>query len=473
MMTPSYRYTPARLHALLFLCTLAGAALNGRAADDALHLPPFKKVKLDNGITLLLMERREIPIVSFHFIVKGGSVADPAGHEGLASITAALLSKGSKNRTADQFSADLDFIGGSLNATAGYDYSSGSAEFMKKDLTTGLDLLTDVLLSPTFPQDEFAKLAKQRLDGLKAAKDRAQGVINTYFEAFFYGQHPYGRPVGGDEKSLAALSRDDAARFYESWYTPGNTILAVAGDFDTAEMTRILRERFGAWAARNSPVVTVPTPTPSTGRHLLLVDKPDSTQTYFEIGNLGITRTNPDRVLIEVVNTLFGGRFTSMLNTDLRIKSGLTYGARSSFPQRKVAGPFVISSFTANPTTEKALDMALEVLRRLHEKGVTEADLKSAKTYIKGQFPPRIETTDRLAALLADLEFYGLDESDINTFYAKIDAMTVADARRIIQQYYPLDSLVFVLIGKADEIRGGVTKYAPTLETRRIDQPGF
>ncbi len=452
---------------------LAASAMSLRADNGELKLPAFKKTTLKNGMTLLLLEQHKVPLISFSFIEKAGSAADLPGKEGVASLTADLLTKGTKKRTADQISADVDFIGGLLEANAGFDYTSGHAEFMKKDLPRGLELLADTLTGPTFPKSEFDKLVKQQIDEIKAAKDRAQGVIGTYYASYLYGNHPYGRPVGGDEKSLASITQKDVAKFYEAHYAPGNTILAVAGDFETAEMERVLTERFGAWPAKSTPAIPVPDPTPVEGKRLLLVDKPDSTQTYYEIGNIGINRTNADRVAIEVVNTLFGGRFTSMLNTELRIKSGLTYGARSSFSERKVPGPFTISSFTANPTTEKALDMTLDVLRRLHEKGITQEELQSAKTYIKGQFPPRIETTDQLARLLGELEFYGLDEREINDYYAKIDAMTLEDSARIIRQYYPLDNLAFVIIGKAAEIRDIAKKYAPKVDTKKITQPGF
>jgi predicted Zn-dependent peptidase len=441
--------------------------------DVALKLPPFTRTKLKNGMTVLLMEQHRVPLVSFSFIVKAGSVTDPAGREGVASLAAGLLTKGTKNRTADQISGDLDFIGGTLEAGAGYDYSSGQAEFMKKDLKRGLELLSDSLEKPTFPRDEFEKLVRQRIDEIKAAKDRAQGVIGTYFAGYLYGSHPYARPLFGDEKSLAAITQGDVAKFYETYYTPANTILAVAGDFDIPEMERTLNEYFDAWPAKAAPTVNIPEPVATKGKRLLLVDKPDSTQTYYEIGNLGVNRTNPDRVGIGVVNALFGGRFTSMLNTELRINSGLTYGARSVFSECKAPGPFYISSFTANPTTEKALDLTLEVLGRLHERGITDDELQSVKTYIKGQFPPSIETTDQLAGRIAELEFYGLDEREINDYYAKIDALTVADARNIIKKYYPLEDLSFVIIGKADEIRSVIKKYAPKMDTKKIVDPGF
>ncbi len=448
-------------------------AVPAAAQTGDLKLPAYKKARLGNGMTVLLMEQHKVPIISFSLVVKAGSVADPAGKEGLASLTAALLRKGTTSRSAEQFSDEIDFVGGNFGAGASVDATSIFAEFMKKDIAKGLDLLSDALLRPTFPAGEFTKLVAQRVDGIKSAKDRAQGVLSIYFNAYLYGKHPYGRPGGGDEKSLAAISREDVAKFYGSHYGPGNTILAVVGDFATADMEKQLTGIFGAWAAKAAPAVVLADATPASGKRLLLVDKPDSTQTFFRIGNVGISRTNPDRIPIDIVNTLFGGRFTSMINTELRIKSGLTYGAGSSFAEWKARGPFAISSYTANANTEKAIDLTLDVLKRLHDKGVTDEELKSAKAYIKGQFPPDIETTNQLAALIADLEFFGLDQREIDTYYSKVDAVSMADVTRVIKQYFPLDNLVFTLIGKASEIEGIAKKYASQVDRKSISAAGF
>jgi len=455
---------------LLVVLALTAPAL---AQPGSLTLPAYRKVVLKNGLTLLLMEQHEVPMVSFSVFVRAGSVSDPAAREGVASMTAALLRKGSKTRSADQFSAELDFIGGAFGAGASVDSTSASAEFMKKDLAKGLDLLSDALMRPVFPQDEVAKLVAQRVDGIKSAKDRAQGVLSAYFNAYLYGKHPYGRPTGGDESSVASITRDDVVKFYEANYTPGGTVMAVVGDFAAAEMEKQLTDTFAAWPAKTVPAVAVPDAPAVAGRKLLLVDKPDSTQTYFRIGNVGIKRANPDRVLIEIVNTLFGGRFTSMINTELRIKSGLTYGANSGFSEWKAKGPFFIGSYTRNASTEKALDMTLDVLKRLHEKGISEDDLKSAKAYLRGQFPPDIETADQLAGVLSELIFNGLDEREIDTYYARIDAASMADINRVIKQYFPLDNLVFVLVGKGSEIQAIAKKYAPVIDRKSISAVGF
>ncbi len=461
-----------RMLTIAVLMALA-APLLAQSAAPTLKLPVYKKFKLKNGMTVFLMEKHQVPMVSFSFVVRGGAVADAPSKEGTASLTADLLRKGTPKRTADQVSEALDFLGARFNAGVSQDYTSGSAEFMKKDVTQGVELLADLLMNPTFPDAEFTKLVKQNLDGIKAAKDRAGSVVPLYFERYLYGTHPYARPVDGDDISLKAITRDDVVNFHKTYYTPGNTILAVVGDIDPVAMEKLIGDTFGGWTGKTAVLPALPASAPFKGRKLLLIDKPDSTQTYYNVGNVGIARDNPDRVYIEVVNTLFGGRFTSMINSELRIKSGLTYGASASFRQRKVPGPFAISTYTANKNTEKALDLTLEVNKRLQEKGVTAEELQSAKNYIKGQFPPRIETSDALAGLLTQLEFYGLDEKEINTYYAKIDAMDMPTAQRVIKQYFLGDDLVFVLVGKASEIEPVVKKYATQLDKKSISEPGF
>ncbi|HXV74607.1 MAG TPA: pitrilysin family protein, partial [Sphingomonadales bacterium] len=248
--------TRLRIPLLLCLAVLLLPPAAG-AQDSTLKLPPYKKAKLANGMTVLLMEQHEVPIISFSLVTKTGAAADPAGKEGLASMTAALLRKGTKTRSADQFSAELDFIGGTFGAGAGVDSSSAGAEFLKKDIAKGLDLMADALRNPVFPAEEVEKLRKQRIDGIKAQKDRAQGVIGTYFDAYLYGSHPYGRPEGGTETSLAAITREDVVKFYEANYVPGNLILAVVGDFQAAEMERWISSRFADWAAKPVPAVRI------------------------------------------------------------------------------------------------------------------------------------------------------------------------------------------------------------------------
>jgi predicted Zn-dependent peptidase len=406
-------------------------------------------------------------------VVKTGSTADPVGQEGLASITAQLLRKGTKTRTAQQFAADFDYIGGEFEAEAGPDFSSVAAEFLTKDLARGLELFSDALLHPTFPQAETEKLLAQSIDGVRGAKDDPQQVLGLYYYGYLYGSHPYARPSGGDDVSLQKIKRDAVAKFYETNYAPGNTVLAIAGEFNAAEMRKTLEEVFASWPAHAVTPPQVSATPPVKGKRLLLVNKDDASQTYFAIGNVGISRTDPDRAAIRVINTIFGGRFTSELNEALRVESGYTYGASSFFDSRKASGAFGIFSFTKNETTTPAIDLALQVLAKLHKNGVTDEQLKSAKSYIKGQFPPEIETSKQLSRIIATHEFYGLGDDEINQLEARVDAVTPEIAKQVIQKHFPAENLIFVLIGKASAIGPAVEKYAEKRDARAISDPGF
>ncbi len=452
---------------------LAWMAVASTTQAQKLQMPPHEKVVLPNGLTVLLLEKRGVPMVNVAGIITTGSLADPTGLEGLASTTAGLLRKGTKTRTAQQFSEDIDFIGGSFDADAGADYTSFGAEFLSKDTAKGLALIADALLHPTFPQAEVDKLLAQSVDGVKAAKDSAREVLFDYYQGYLFDGKGYGRPTTGDEISLKKIQRDAIVKFYETYYSPGNTILAVAGDFKNEEMKKKIVEAFGSWAAKATPAVKAEARGAAKGKKLLLVNKADATQTFFVIGNVGISATDPDRVAVDVVNTVFGARFTSMLNEALRVESGLTYGAMSVFSKDKEPGPFAMYSFTRNETTGKAIDMALDVLKKLHTDGVSAEQLASAKSYIKGQFPPSLETSGQLARMIARHEFLGLDDSEVNLLEQRIDAVTPEVAKKIIAKHFPLENLTFLLIGKSAEIAPMVKKYAEKEDQKEISAPGF
>jgi zinc protease len=462
------------INGLLIVSVIAASALAlAQAPAQVFQLPAFQRVQLPNGLTLLLLEKHELPLISIEVGLRSGSVADPVGKEGVASLTSSLLRKGTATRSSEQFSADLDFIGMQYNASVDHDATHLSADFLKKDLDAALALLGDVVLHPTFPDAEVKKKVAQEQDGIRAAKDDPQQVIQLYFMKFLYGDHPYGRPSDGDEQSLAQISRDDIAAFYRIHYTPGNTVIAVAGDFDSLAMQSKIAQVFGAWSGKAPAVTTVPAARPVSGKRVLLVDKPDATQTYFMIGNIGIAATNPDRGPIDVVNTLFGGRFTSLFNTELRIKSGYSYGAYSYFDELRAPGPFVMSTFTKNATTEQAIDKSLEVLERMHKSGFTPEEIASSKTYINGSLPPEYETTPQLARTMTALDLSGITRDQFNQNLVTLQATSGAEAHRIIESYFPTQDYVLVLVGKGSEIQKIAAKYAPNLATKKIGDPGF
>jgi zinc protease len=246
------------------------------------------------------------------------------------------------------------------------------------------------------------------------------------------------------------------------------------GDFDVADMTAKLNKAFGDWQTTETvvqPDLSQHLPT-LTQPHVLLVDKPDAIETTFLIGGVGIRYDNPDYVGLTVVNTILGGRFTSWLNDELRVNAGLTYGARSGFSPYAQSGVFQISTFTKSSTTKEAIDLALKTYARLWEKGIDQTTLDSAKAYVKGQFPPKYETSGQLAGLLSDMYLYGFNDDFINQFQAKVDGLTLADTQRLIKQYFPQQNLQFVLIGNAENIADIAAQYGEVTEVD-ITATGF
>ena len=285
--------------------------------------------------------------------------------------------------------------------------------------------------------------------------------------------HPYARPLNVSEASLASITRDDVAGYHQRVYTPANAVLAVVGDFKSDQMAAQLTALFGSWkGAAPAPVIVQPMK-PVTGRHVLLVDKPDATQTYFTLGNVGLSQTDPDRAPVHVVNTLFGGRFTSLFNEELRVKSGYSYGASSRFDEYRTPGPFVMATYTRNATTEPAIDKTFEVLATLHSHPFKDADLVSAKNYLRGTFPPSLETTQALAGTLARNEVEGISREQFNAELAAEQATTLVEANAVIDKDFPTkDNYVLVMVGKASEIGKLAAKYGE-VTTRKISDPGY
>lgn len=452
---------------------LAFIPVSAVTAQSGFRLPPYEKFTLANGLTVYLMEQHEVPVINVSVIIPAGAIYD-ADQPGLASLTASGLQYGTKSYSKSKIEEELDFIGASLSTYATKESAGLSSRFASKDADKVLPILKEVLADPVFDREEFEKEKKRVLTGLEQAKQSPRNVIGSYWDKFIFGTHVYGHAVSGSPLTVSGLSADDLKSFYASNYSPQGSAIAIAGDFNSGDMKRKIRALFEAWKknpqSRKDLAAAAVSP-PAAGR-VLLVNKDDARETTFIIGSLGIRRDNPDFVAIEVVNTVFGGRFTSWLNDELRVNSGLTYGANSRFIPLRNSGTFAISTFTANKTTEATIDKALQVLDSLHKTGINEKTLNSAKNYVKGQFPPRYETSGQLAGLLTQMFWYGFDESYINDFQSNVDGLTIAKSREIINRYFPKDKLQLVLIGKAEEIRNVAQKYGPVTE-KDIKADGF
>jgi zinc protease len=437
-------------------------------------LPAYSDIRLPNGARLLLMERRDLPLIAFSARIRSGSVTDPIAKEGLTAVTAELLQKGAGKRNAEQFAETVDSVGGVITTTATREAIVINGNFLSRDSGLMIEVLSDMLERPAFAPAEIEKTTKLMSEEISAAKDAdLRRLISTYFHAFLFESHPYGKPLRGTEATLPKITREDVQRFYDDNFGGDRLVLAVVGDFDRKALEQRLRSELGGWRKAAAPALAIPKPDPAHGRRVLLVDKPDATQTYFWIGNRGVARNDPDRVAVDLANTVFGGRFTSILSEALRVKSGLTYGASSMMSRESQPGAVAIATYTKTDTTEKAVDMAIDLLAKYRHDGMDPAALESVKAYILGQFPPQIETSAQLATRIADIAFYGLDRNDVDLYGERIMSARGPEVNRVIQRVYPdANDLVFVFIGKASAIRDVVKKYGPVTEMK-ITDPRF
>jgi predicted Zn-dependent peptidase len=455
-----------------------GVALAACAAAQpaGVKLPAYTREVLPNGVVLSLMERRGAPLLDLRAVIRGGAESDPEDLAGLTSVVAEMLRRGSRTRTSDQSAEELDQMGATLETSTTPQCVAILAESLPGYAARLVDLVADAILRPAFPEDELAKVVTRHAEEARAVKDSPGAAVWRYFRAFYFGSgHPYGRPRWGDELSVRRITRPLVVEHYQRMFVGRNLVFTAAGDFDRQAMRSLLVNALGELPP-GEPYRPLPDSPPvrPPGRRVLLVDKPDATQTNLLIGFPGIHRTHPDRVALWLVNTIFGGRFTSNLNEDLRIESGLTYGAYSYFNQNRLTGAIVVSTFTPVETTAEALDHAVNALVRFRQQGISAAQLASAKNFVKGTYPPEsLQTCRQLATLLGELELYGFGRDEIDDLYSRIDAVTLKQANAAVNTYFGAKNFDLVVLGNASRIRGALRKYAARIVEIPIRQPGF
>ena len=450
--------------ALIFCTSLAHAAL---------RLPPAETFVLDNGAQVILVQKKEAPLVAARIAIRGGALADAPGKEGSAALLADLLGKGAGSRDAVAFVDAVADVGGTMPFSSSREALWVNANFLAEDAPLMLELLADALQRPRLAQEEFEKLRTRAVQSITVAKDGdPRGLVGTYGDAWLFQGHPYGRPAHGDERSLAALTLDDLRSYYQNHVGADRAIIVIVGDIEPRRMRRSVEAAFGGWRKASGTLPDVPAKLRETGPRVLLVDKPGATQSYFWIGTVGASADDPALEAQDLVQTLFGGRFTSMLNTELRVKSGLTYGAGATLARLTKPGAAAYSSFTRTDATAQAIDLALEVQERLHNQPIADDQLESARRYVLGQFAPDYQTNAQLAGAFAQLALLGQSRDAVEGYGERIKAVSpeaVAAARGVFPQGR---NYAMVVIGDAAKIADGIAKYGPVTRLA-ITAPGF
>ena len=405
-----------------------------------------KRSVLDNGIVLLTSEQKALPMVSIELLIDAGSRYDAPNQEGQANLVAKLLTYGTKRRTALQINETLDFLGASLSTGCSDDLASVSMTILKKDLTTGLELLGDVLLNSTFPQQEIERQKQSVIASIKARDESPGDIAQRRFAAALFPQSPYGRPVEGTETSVKGIQQKSLREFYERYYRPNRSILAVVGDVSEQESTQALNQAFRSWR-KGEPGGKPLVPSVIGSSQVIRVNK-DLTQANIMMGHEGVPRNHPDYYAIQVMNYILGGGgFSSRAMDSIRNERGLAYSVYSHFGAEKSHGTFVFVMQTKNDTAEEAIRIAREEIRRMREQPVTDQELDDAKNYLTGSFPLRLDTNHKVASFLAQVEFFrlGLDYPD--RYADLIRKVTREDVQRVAKAYLHPEKLITVVVG--------------------------
>lgn len=407
---------------------------------------------LPNGLTVLHMQRGGLPLVVVSIMVRAGALEEPA--PGVASMTARLMDEGTTHRSSEQISSEAEFIGADLSVGAIVDYAELNLTVLKKDLDKGFEMLSDVMLNPTFPEAELARQKVMVKNGLKASEDSPKFLAMRAFTKEVFGpQSPYGRQLEGAPEAIDALTTDALKSFHKARYAPNASIMAVAGDISEAELKAMLDKYFAGWTPREVPQNEPPMPPARTkGETKILIDKPDLTQATILLGHHGIRRNNPDYYAAAVMNyVLGGGGFSSRLMDRVRDDLGLAYDVRSTLAVGWKDGNFHIAAQTKNKSATSVVEESLAAMRKMRESGVTAQELADAKAYMIGSFPRRLETLHGIAGFLGAIEFYGLG-MDYDKDYKRIIAgISEDDIKRVARKYLDPDNYALVVVARQSE----------------------
>jgi zinc protease len=433
---------------LILLSTFLQCAFAASAWTAAI---PQRSV-LNNGIVLLSSEQRTLPMVSIELLIHAGSRYDAPKHEGLANLAAKLLTYGTERRSALEISETLDFIGASLSTDCGQDLATVSLTILKKDLATGLELLAEILTESSFPQEEIDRRKQSIIASIKASEENPGDIAQKRFQEALYPKSPFGRPVEGTEASVNMIPRASLTQFYAHHYRPNRTLMAIVGDISHEEIANAIEQAFRAWTTGEGPGQPL-IPLIVGSEQTVRVNR-DLTQANIILGHAGVARENPDYYAIQVMNYILGGGgFSSRVMESIRNERGLAYSVYSYFGAEKGRGSFELVMQTKNDSAQDAIRVAIEEMRRIREKPVSEEELNEAKDYLIGSFPLRFDTNRKVANLLALIEFFGLGLDYRERYPEFIRKVTREDVHRVANQYLHPEKLITVVVGNQKKIR--------------------
>lgn len=421
------------------------------------QLPEVRSVRTSEGLEIRSMARGGVPLVSVALVVEAGEVRCAPGEEGIAVLTGDALQGGTLRRTGAELAEALEGYGSGIRVSTGWDASTVGFTCLADRLEAVLALLAEVVREPSFPAPEVERMRSQRLAAIRQRKMDPAGLADDELDSdVFPPTHPFHRPLGGTETSVAALGRDRVAAFAGEAYSRVGAGAVMVGDLSPDQVLDLASRHFGSWPAGAMGGGAVPETPSGGGRAVRIVHRPGAVQSELRLGEPGPPRGHPDEIPLRVANAVLGGAFTSRLNMNLREKHGFTYGVRSAFEARRDGGLFSVGTSVQTEVTAPALAEALAELERFAASGPEPDEVAKARDYLAGVFPLRMETTAQLAARLTELIIYRLPNDHHHRYRDRVRAVDVETARAAVARHVHPERMSVVIVGDADRVAGPV-----------------
>jgi predicted Zn-dependent peptidase len=421
----------------------------------AASFPDYRTETLPNGLKVFIIEDDRKPTITLRLILRSGSIADGA-KPGTASFVAGLLNRGTERRDAAAFALETDSIGVRVEATAGTDAISISAGGLTKYTDQILDLLSDAVLHPGFPADQFAKLQRKTISGLIAEKQEPASLAGKLSGKIVYGSFPYGDYL--TPESVQAIQREDLVAFHRAHFLPNNASLAIVGDVKAAEILPLIVKTFGSWSKGVLPALKLPEIPKLQGLTIHLVDRPGSVQSNIIVTTNGPARNFPDLPEVNVLTSTLGGGFSGRLFQNLREKHGWTYGSSCAFDYKKLGGAFEATAETRNEVTAPAVTEILKEIARIREEAAGDAEIALQRQYNVGNYLLSLENSGRTAQRVQDIDLYGLPADFYKTYARRMSEATPAKIQELAKKYLTTENVAVVIVGEAKEIQPELEK---------------
>ena len=428
-----------------------------------IKLPTTSETTLPNGLLVVVVQDRRLPLVSYRLALRSGDAHDPVELPGLADMLTGLLTEGTESRTSREIADEVARLGATLQAGANSDYTTVAASSLTTFSDEILELLADVALRPVFPENEVELTKQNTKESLKQQRAQPSFLATEMVAKVMFGSHPYS-VTSPTPEAIDATTREELIEFHRSKFIPNNAVLLVAGDVDHEALIKRIESLFGNWKPGEVPGDVFPIPPQRTSRAAYVIDRPGSAQANIVIANSGITRTSPDYFPLLVMHTVLGANASSRLFMNLREEKGYTYGAYSSLDARRTAGTFRATAEVRTPVTGDSLKEFFYELGRIRSEPVSEKELADAKSYLTGVFPIRLETQEGLIDQLLQIRMFGLPDNYLDTYRSNIQSVTREQIQEVANKYVRPDEAAIVVVGDAAQLTEQIKPYADDIE---------